>query len=89
MIQNQPERMPMFGTAADVYENIRRVHPVTLRRALKRGDIRGRLHGTRIFYELQSVVDWMRGEDRMPSPQRPAPPKRRRGRPRKIRQELA
>ena len=56
-------QIPMFGTAADVNKYIKRFHPVTLRRAWKRGVIRGRLHGKKIIYELQSVVAWMRGEE--------------------------
>jgi hypothetical protein len=85
-METESDAMPMFGTAADVNEYIRRVHPVTLRRALKRGDIKGKLHGTKIFYDLRTVVSWMAGDDPILSPERPAPRKRPRGRPQRNRE---
>jgi len=82
------EPLPMFMTAAEVSQRIRKCHPMTLRRALKAGRIRGKQHGMRIYYETQCVIDWMRGSE--PSPERPtAGLKRGRGRPRKARQEVA
>jgi hypothetical protein len=70
-METESDAMPMFGTAADVNKYIRRVHPVTLRRALKRGDIKGKLHGTKIFNDLRTVVSWMAGDDPILSPERP------------------
>ena len=74
----------MFLPAEGINERIRPCHPMTLRRALKAGRIKGTLHGNRYYYEVSSVIAWMEGS--VP-PKKPRPTagliKRRRGRPRK------
>jgi hypothetical protein len=93
MIETKSEPLPLFLTAKGVSERIRPCHAVTLRRAHKAGRIKGKLHGKRFYYETQSVIDWMRGEE--PSAHRRSDwsketaPRRGRGRPRKVRQETA
>jgi hypothetical protein len=82
MSESQEPPLPMFMTAAEVNQRIRKCHPLTLRRALRAGRIKGKQHGMRIYYESQSVINWMRGSE--PAPERPTSGlKRRRGRPRK------
>jgi hypothetical protein len=81
MTETKTEPLPMFLTAEGINQHIRPCHPVTLRRALKAGRIKGKQHGTRIYYETQSVIDWMRGST--PVPTRPTTGLKRRGRPRK------
>jgi hypothetical protein len=88
-MMEKSESLPLFLTAAGINERVRPCHSVTLRRALKAGKIRGKLHGKRIYYETQSVIDWMKGVEpsaprRSDFTSRRAP--RRRGRPRKVKQ---
>jgi hypothetical protein len=80
MIETQMP-IPMFLTAEGINERIRPCHPMTLRRALKAGHIKGTLHGNKYYYDTASVIAWMEASV-PPKKQRPtAGLKRRRGRP--------
>jgi hypothetical protein len=90
MTEQKPDPLPLFLTAQGINERVRPCHPVTLRRALQAKKIRGKLHGKKYYYEVQSVIAWMRG-DELSTPRRSdftseTVPKRRRGRPRKNRE---
>jgi hypothetical protein len=76
--------IPMFLTAEGINQRIRPCHPITLRRALKAGRIKGTLHSNKFYYDVASVIAWM--ETSVPiKRQRPMAGlvKRRRGRPRR------
>jgi hypothetical protein len=81
MIDSTP--IPMFLTAEGINERIRPCHPMTLRRALKAGRIKGTLHGNRFYYDVASVIAWMEASVPPKKQQPMAGLKRRRGRPRK------
>jgi len=66
--------------AKDVVRTIWKCHPRTVKRALKAGNIAGRLIGKVYWYDTQSILAWSSST----VPAAPAQPKRGRGRPRKV-----
>jgi len=75
------EDPPRYMTARDIVKTVWECHPRTIKRALKAGNISGKLIGKIYWYDVQSILAYL--SSTAPSAP-PATPKRPRGRPRKV-----
>jgi hypothetical protein len=89
------ENLPLFMTAAEISERIKKINARTLKRAQARGDIKGYLHGGKWVFEVPTVLAWISGKKKTFAPEPVTPTgsipsgKRPRGRPRKAGQKEA
>jgi hypothetical protein len=65
MIETQSQ-LPFLMTAAEISERITKINARTLKRARKRGDIKGYLHGGKWVFEVPSVLAWITGKKASP-----------------------